>query len=77
MFLVEMPLVCRILLTSMLGWLLTVELLNTAIEAVVDLAAPEWSRLAKKAKDLGSAAVFCSLATFLLGWGAVLAGGVR
>ena len=34
------------------------ELLNTAIEAIVDLVSPEYHDLAKKAKDLGSAAVF-------------------
>lgn len=37
-----------------------VELLNTAIENVVDLVQPEWSLLAKKAKDTASAAQFCS-----------------
>lgn len=37
-----------------------VELLNTAIENVVDLASPQWHSLAKKAKDMASAAQFCS-----------------
>ncbi|MBR4518358.1 MAG: diacylglycerol kinase [Victivallales bacterium] len=37
----------------------TTEILNTAIEAVVDLVSPEIHPLAKKAKDCGSAAVFC------------------
>ncbi len=37
------------------------ELLNSAIEAVVDLASPEYNRLAGRAKDLGSAAVFLGL----------------
>lgn len=34
------------------------ELINTAIEAIVDLVSPDYHELAKKAKDLGSAAVF-------------------
>lgn len=37
-----------------------VELLNTAIENVVDLASPQWHSLAKKAKDTASAAQFFS-----------------
>ena len=37
------------------------ELLNTAIEAVVDRVGPEWHALSKRAKDMGSAAVLLSL----------------
>lgn len=40
---------------------LTVELLNSAIEAVVDRVGPEWHELSKRAKDMGSAAVLLSL----------------
>ncbi len=47
---------------------LVVELLNSAIEAVVDLASPEYHLLAKRAKDIGSAAVFVSFAFTLLLW---------
>ena len=39
-----------------------VEALNTAIEELVDRVSPEVSRTGKHAKDLGSFAVFCSLA---------------
>lgn len=38
-----------------------VELLNTAVESVVDRIGPEWHALAKRAKDLGSAAVLLTL----------------
>ncbi len=38
-----------------------VELLNTGIEAVVDMASPGYHKLAKQAKDMGSAAVLISL----------------
>lgn len=34
------------------------ELINTAIEAVVDLASPEWDDLAGRAKDVAAAAVW-------------------
>jgi diacylglycerol kinase (ATP) len=38
-----------------------VELLNTAIETVVDRIGPEWHELSRRAKDMGSAAVLLSL----------------
>ena len=43
------------------GLVLITELLNTAIEAIVDKASPEFSEEAKKAKDTASAAVLLSL----------------
>lgn len=45
-----------------------VELLNTAIENITDLASPDWHRLAKRAKDCGSAAQFCSQLLILGVW---------
>jgi len=53
---------------------LVVELLNSALEAVVDLASPEHHRLAKRAKDIGSAAVFLSLVNVAVVWAIVLFG---
>jgi len=47
-----------LILTSII--ILIVELLNCAIEAVVDKVSPEYNELAKQAKDMGSAAVFLS-----------------
>ncbi len=41
--------------------LMAVELLNSAIEAAIDRVGPEWHDLSKRAKDMGSAAVFLSL----------------
>ena len=43
-----------------LAWaaVLAAELLNTAIEAVVDLVSPEWHPLARQAKDAASASIF-------------------
>lgn len=52
--------------------LVTVELLNTAIEAVVNLVSPEWHSLAKKAKDCASAAVFCMSSSLVVAWGWVV-----
>ena len=48
---------------------LIVELLNSAIEAIVNLASPEYHNLAKQAKDMGSAAVLISLFVSLTLWG--------
>lgn len=46
-----------------------VELLNSAIESVVDIASPEYHDLAKRAKDLGSAAVLVSIVLAIVLWG--------
>ncbi len=48
------------------------ELLNSAIEAVVDKVSPGFHELAGRAKDMGSAAVFLLLALTLLCWGLIL-----
>lgn len=53
---------------------LIVELLNSAVEATVDRISLENHRLAKRAKDIGSAAVLLSLANVAIVWGLVLFG---
>lgn len=53
--------------------LLIVELLNSAIEATVDRISLDDHRLAKRAKDIGSAAVLLSLVNVALVWALVLA----
>lgn len=47
---------------------LITELLNSGIEATVDRASPEIHPLAKRAKDIGSAAVFMSLINLGVVW---------
>ena len=51
---------------------LVVELLNSAVEATVDRISLENHRLAKRAKDIGSAAVLISLANVAAVWSLVL-----
>jgi len=51
---------------------LVVELLNSAVEATVDRISLENHRLAKRAKDIGSAAVFLSLVNVVVVWILVL-----
>jgi diacylglycerol kinase (ATP) len=53
--------------------MLVVELLNSAVEAAVDLVSLEYHHLAKRAKDIGSAAVMLSLVNVAVVWGLVLA----
>lgn len=61
-----------VLLASLLAVLVT-ELLNTAVESVVDRVGTEHHALSGRAKDLGSAAVFVSLVQVPLVWGLVIA----
>ncbi len=51
---------------------LVVELLNSAVEAAVDRVSLEHHRLAKRAKDIGSAAVLIALVNVALVWGCIL-----
>ena len=58
----------RALLAGSVLLVLMVELLNSAVEAAVDRISEEHHPLAKRAKDLGSAAVMLSLALAGLVW---------
>ncbi len=49
------------MLVSVVILVLITELLNTGIETAIDRIGPEWHDLSKRAKDMGSAAVFLSL----------------
>jgi diacylglycerol kinase (ATP) len=60
-----------LLVGSMIGVLL-VEVLNSALEAVVDRWGPEHNELAGRAKDMGSAAVFLADINVLVCWGFLL-----
>ncbi|MGH8686412.1 MAG: diacylglycerol kinase [Burkholderiales bacterium] len=62
----------RALLAGSVLMVLVVELLNSAVEATVDRVSLEDHRLAKRAKDIGSAAVMMALATVALVWLLVL-----
>ena len=53
---------------------LAVELINSAIEAVVDRVSLDRHALSKRAKDLGSAAVLLALINVAAVWGCVLIG---
>ena len=61
-----------LLLVVPLLLLMAIELLNSAIEAVVDRHGEEHHELAGRAKDMGSAAVFMGIGTALTCWVVVL-----
>ncbi|WP_410767993.1 diacylglycerol kinase family protein [Fontibacillus sp. BL9] len=76
-FFFRLPLRDIALLLLVISLVITAELLNTAIEAAVDLVTPEWHRLAKVAKDAAAGAVliaaaFAVLIGILLFYGPVL-----
>ncbi len=47
---------------------LIVEIINSAIESIVDMTSPDYHDLAEKGKDLGSAAVFISMVLAIILW---------
>ena len=63
----------RALLAISVLLVLPVELLNSAIEAVIERYGPEHHELAGRAKDMGSAAVFVLMMNVLLCWALILA----
>ena len=54
-------------------WLIVIltELINSAIEAVVDRTGAEYNELSGRAKDLGSAAVLVSIIACVVVWGLI------
>ena len=81
LFVLLAPLACwlgangveRALLIGSMLLVLAVELLNSAIEAVIERYGAEHHVLAGRAKDMGSAAVFVTMMNVVLCWGLVLA----
>lgn len=62
----------RALMIGSVLLVLIVELLNSAVEATVDRISLDHHRLAKRAKDIGSAAVLISLINVVIVWLLVL-----
>ena len=70
--LLDLTIVERLLLLITVFMVIIVELVNSAIEAVVDRIGTEHHELSGKAKDIGSATVMISLVVALLTWGMIL-----
>ena len=62
----------RAILIGSMMIVLVVEVLNSAVEAVVDRWGSEQNELAGRAKDMGSAAVFLADMNVLACWGLIL-----
>ena len=60
------------LLAGTVVLVMVVELLNTGIESAIDRIGPEWHALAKRAKDMGSAAVLLTLLVCVGVWSAAV-----
>lgn len=64
----------RALMIASVLLVLIVELINSAIEATVDRVSLDRHHLSKRAKDVGSAAVFLALTNVVIVWACVLLG---
>jgi diacylglycerol kinase (ATP) len=64
----------RALMIASVLLVLIVELINSAIEATVDRVSLDRHHLSKRAKDIGSAAVFLALSNVVIVWACVLLG---
>lgn len=73
-FYLEAEALHRILMVGSVLLVMIVELLNSAVEAVVDRVSIERHALAKRAKDIGSAAVLLALINLCVVWGLILFG---
>jgi diacylglycerol kinase (ATP) len=66
--------IARAMMIGSVILVMIVELLNSAVEATVDRISLENHDLAKRAKDIGSAAVMLSLLNLAVVWGMILLG---
>ncbi len=71
-FLLHVPIAQHLVLLASVILVLIVELINSSIEAVVDDISLRNRPLAKRAKDMGSAAVLLSLLNCLICWVSVI-----
>ena len=71
-FLLHVPIAQHLVLVASVILVLIVELINSSIEAVVDDISLRNRPLAKRAKDMGSAAVLLSLINCLVCWASVI-----
>lgn len=64
--------ITRVLLIGSVMLVMIVEILNSAIEAVVDRIGSDYHELSGRAKDMGSAAVLMAIIVALFTWGTLL-----
>lgn len=67
-FFLEVSIVEWLFLLLLIGGVVSLELINSSIENLVDLVTEEYHPLAKKAKDMAAAAVFIySIVSIIIG----------
>ena len=71
-FMMPVDVAQRVLLVASVMLVLVVEMINSAIEATVDRVSLDIHPLAKRAKDMGSAAVLLALTNAILIWAMIL-----
>ena len=71
-FLVNVTAGERALLVAVVLFVLVVELLNSSVEAAIDRISFDHHSLSKRAKDIGSAAVFVALVLLAMVWALIL-----
>lgn len=64
----DIDVITRVLLIGSVTLVMIVEILNSAIEAVVDRIGPEFHEFSGRAKDMGSAAVLMTILLALFTW---------
>ncbi|AST67568.1 MULTISPECIES: diacylglycerol kinase [Kosakonia] len=64
----DIDVITRVLLIGSVTLVMIVEILNSAIEAVVDRIGSEFHELSGRAKDMGSAAVLMTILLALFTW---------
>ncbi len=68
----DIPFWAKVVLGALWPMVLAAELINSAVEQVVDHISPEWNEFAKHAKDFCSAAVGLIIATTVGTWISVI-----
>ena len=68
----DIPLLHKLILVSVLLFILFAELVNTAIETTIDRISKEYHELSKKAKDIGSMLVLSAFINAVLWWLGIL-----
>ena len=71
-FIIDATLTYKLFMFIALMGVLIAEVINSAIERVVDLVTLEHHPMAGRAKDVGSTIVFMSITLFVVVWGSIL-----
>ncbi|MBQ7289425.1 MAG: diacylglycerol kinase [Alphaproteobacteria bacterium] len=71
-FFIDVPVLHRVIMLFSLIFIIVAELINTALETVVDRIGAEYNPLSKRAKDIGSAIVLLAIISVVCLWAALI-----